>query len=426
MSRVKQLVQSYGSHIAVPWRNDAAAAQRVIFCVYNENEELRLRAKVDEFELATRQAGHSWALFDLTDSFANWLFDPVFRTIFTVANTIAFGYGAYLVFHQQLSPGQLVSFVIYLGMLGWPMFALGDLVNIMSRGNASYDRIDNIMHQTSEIKEPNDPIIIGNKLKTLEFKDVTFAYPGSKFPAIEKINFKVESGKTLGIVGTTGSGKTTILRHILKQYDLQKGQVLINETNIKNIKTDEVRRFFGYVPQEHILFSGSVYKNIAFGKKDATDSEINNAIDLAAFRKDVLFLDDGLDTVVGEAGVTLSGGQRQRLSIARAFVANPEVLILDDSLSAVDGATEKEILQNIKNARTGKTTIIVAHRLSAVEHADEVIVLLDGKMVERGTHEELMKLNGWYYKQYMHQQMLEKTGERANDIFKNLEIHKQI
>ncbi|MCK9536673.1 MAG: ABC transporter transmembrane domain-containing protein, partial [Bacilli bacterium] len=199
-----------------------------------------VRAYVQEFDeiRRLRESGKNTYQKNIGLVRINALFDPVFRTIFTVANTIAFGYGAYLVFHQQLSPGQLVSFVIYLGMLGWPMFALGDLVNIMSRGNASYDRIDNIMHQTSEIKEPNDPIIIGNKLKTLEFKDVTFAYPGSKFPAIEKINFKVESGKTLGIVGTTGSGKTTILRHILKQYDLQKGQVLINETNIKNIKTD--------------------------------------------------------------------------------------------------------------------------------------------------------------------------------------------
>jgi len=340
----------------------------------------------------------------------NALFDPFFRLVFTLANTIAFSYGTYLVLHQDLTPGQLVSFVIYLGMLGWPMFALGDLVNIMSRGNASYDRIDNIMKQKSEIIEPENPVDVGQTLQSLEFRNVSFQYPNSEFYAIKNINFKLERGKTLGIVGKTGSGKTTIIRQMLKQYRLKEGEVLINGVNINDINTKDVRKFFGYVPQEHILFTGTVKKNIAFGKKDATDEEIEEAIDLASFRKDISFLDEGLDTIVGEQGVTLSGGQKQRLSIARAMITNPEVLILDDSLSAVDGTTEKEILRNIKKVRKNKTTVIVAHRLSAVEHADEIIVLADGEIIERGNHEQLMALNGWYSKQYIHQQMLEKRG----------------
>lgn len=340
----------------------------------------------------------------------NALFDPFFRLVFTLANTIAFSYGTYLVLHQDLTPGQLVSFVIYLGMLGWPMFALGDLVNIMSRGNASYDRIDNIMKQKSEIIEPENPVDVGQTLQSLEFRNVSFQYPNSEFYAIKNINFKLERGKTLGIVGKTGSGKTTIIRQMLKQYRLKEGDVLINGVNINDINTKDVRKFFGYVPQEHILFTGTVKKNIAFGKKDATDEEIEEAIDLASFRKDISFLDEGLDTIVGEQGVTLSGGQKQRLSIARAMITNPEVLILDDSLSAVDGTTEKEILRNIKRVRKNKTTVIVAHRLSAVEHADEIIVLADGEIIERGNHEQLMALNGWYSKQYIHQQMLEKRG----------------
>lgn len=340
----------------------------------------------------------------------NALFDPFFRLVFTLANTIAFSYGTYLVLHQDLTPGQLVSFVIYLGMLGWPMFALGDLVNIMSRGNASYDRIDNIMKQKSEIIEPENPVDVGQTLQSLEFRNVSFQYPNSEFYAIKNINFKLERGKTLGIVGKTGSGKTTIIRQMLKQYRLKEGEVLINGVNINDINTKDVREFFGYVPQEHILFTGTVKKNIAFGKKDATDEEIEEAIDLASFRKDISFLDEGLDTIVGEQGVTLSGGQKQRLAIARAMITNPEVLILDDSLSAVDGTTEKEILRNIKKVRKNKTTVIVAHRLSAVEHADEIIVLADGEIIERGNHEQLMALNGWYSKQYIHQQMLEKRG----------------
>lgn len=367
-----------------------------------------VRAYVQEYEEMKRLEASSRNAYQKNLGLVkvNALFDPLFRTVFTIANTIAFGYGTYLVINQQITPGQLVSFTIYLGMLGWPMFALGDTVNIMSRGNASYDRINNILTQKSEIVEPVNPQILGDKLESLVFDNVTFAYPNSEFNAIENISFKLERGKTLGIVGKTGSGKTTIVRQILKQYDLKNGQVLINNINIKDAKTDEVRSFFGYVPQEHILFTGTVEKNIAFGKKNANKDEINRAIDLASFRKDLEFLDNGLETIVGEQGVTLSGGQKQRLAIARAFILDPEVLILDDSLSAVDGTTEKEILSNIKNERKGKTTIIIAHRLSAVEHADEIIVLDDGKIIERGNHQELMKLNGWYSKQYTHQQML--------------------
>ncbi len=353
----------------------------------------------------------------------NALFDPLFRAAFTAASAIAFGVGAYLVFRRELTPGQLVSFVVYLGMLGWPMFALGDLVNIMSRGNASYDRIDNIMSQTPEVKEPAAPVAVGPTFKKLEFRDVTFAYPGSEFPAVENISFTLEKGKTLGIVGKTGSGKTTIIRLLLKQYCLRKGEVAINGVNIKDIAAGEVRGFFGYVPQEHILFSGAIYKNIAFGKENAGAEEIGAAAAAAAFQKDLDTFDDGLDTVVGEHGVTLSGGQKQRLAIARALISDPEILILDDSLSAVDGTTEAEILQNLKKARKGKSAIIVAHRLTAVERADEIIVMDNGRIAERGSHEELMKLGKWYYRQYTRQQLTYKTGVEKDDPSADLEIH---
>ncbi|NLM31124.1 MAG: ABC transporter ATP-binding protein [Acholeplasmataceae bacterium] len=352
----------------------------------------------------------------------NALFDPLFRAAFTAASAIAFGVGAYLVFRRELTPGQLVSFVVYLGMLGWPMFALGDLVNIMSRGNASYDRIDNIMSQTPEVKEPAAPVAVGPTFKKLEFRDVTFAYPGSEFPAVENISFTLEKGKTLGIVGKTGSGKTTIIRLLLKQYCLRKGEVAINGVNIKDIAAGEVRGFFGYVPQEHILFSGAIYKNIAFGKENAGAEEIGAAAAAAAFQKDLETFDEGLDTVVGEHGVTLSGGQKQRLAIARALISDPEILILDDSLSAVDGTTEAEILQNLKKARKGKSAIIVAHRLTAVERADEIIVMDNGRIAERGSHEELMKLGKWYYRQYTRQQLTYKTGVEKDDPSADLEI----
>lgn len=292
----------------------------------------------------------------------------------------------------------------------------------MSRGNASYDRIDNIMSQTPEVKEPAAPVAVGPTFKKLEFRDVTFAYPGSEFPAVENISFTLEKGKTLGIVGKTGSGKTTIIRLLLKQYCLRKGEVAINGVNIKDIAAGEVRGFFGYVPQEHILFSGAIYKNIAFGKENAGAEEIGAAAAAAAFQKDLETFDDGLDTVVGEHGVTLSGGQKQRLAIARALISDPEILILDDSLSAVDGTTEAEILQNLKKARKGKSAIIVAHRLTAVERADEIIVMDNGRIAERGSHEELMKLGKWYYRQYTRQQLTYKTGVEKDDPSADLEI----
>ena len=334
------------------------------------------------------------------------LFGPLFRTVFSIAQIIAYGYGIYLIYNQQISPGQLAAFTVYIGMLSWPLIALGDTVNIMQRGNASYDRIQAILDEYPDVQDPEEPKDLGDEFQTLEVENLYFRYPGGEQNVLENISFQLNKGETLGIVGKTGAGKTTILRHLLKQYRPNDGQVLINGIDIHEAKTEDVRRFFGYVPQEHILFKGTVKDNIAFGKENATDEEIERAIDLAAFRKDLKFLDHGLETIVGEQGVTLSGGQKQRLSIARAFVLDPEILILDDSLSAVDGTTEKQILSNIKNERSGKTTIIVAHRLSTVEHADQIIVLDNGQIVERGNHDELMRLNGWYAKQYLHQQMV--------------------
>ncbi|ERJ12636.1 ABC transporter ATP-binding protein [Haloplasma contractile] len=333
-------------------------------------------------------------------------FESVFLAAFSIAYAIAIGYGTYLVFNQQLDPGDLVTFTIYLGMLRWPMFAMGEATNVMQRGNASYDRINNIVEQDSEVVEPKRPVKIGGQFRSIQFKNVSFEYPDGQFKVLDDINFEIKQGKTLGIVGKTGSGKTTIIRQMLKQYDLKDGDILINNEDYKEVKTKDIRKFFGYVPQEHILFTGTVKENIAFGNVFAENEEIEQAIDISAFRKDLKFLEHGLETLVGEHGVTLSGGQKQRLSIARAVLINPDILILDDSLSAVDGTTEKTILRNIKKYRSGKNTIIIAHRLSAVEHADEIIVMDDGEIVERGTHKELMDLNGWYARQYIHQQML--------------------
>jgi len=245
----------------------------------------------------------------------------------------------------------------------------------------------------------------------IEFRDVSFKYPGDKDYIIKDINLTISKGMTLGIVGKTGSGKTTLVRQLLRQFPITKGKIVINNKDIDQFTKDSIRRNIAYVPQEHMLFSRTVLENIQLGLSENSVYDIEEVIKMADFEKDLPFLQDGLNTIIGEAGVTLSGGQKQRLSIARALLKNSEVLILDDSLSAVDGMTEANILRNLKKYRKGKTNIIVAHRLTAVEDADLIICLDKGRIVEQGTHEELMANKQWYYEQYIVQQMEAEQNE---------------
>jgi ATP-binding cassette subfamily B protein len=214
-------------------------------------------------------------------------------------------------------------------------------------------------------------------------------------------------------VGKTGSGKTTFIKQLLREYPTGSGDISIAGVSIENQHLDQVRGWLGYVPQDNFLFSRTVRENILFGQDGATEEDLERAIDLASFRKDLEMLPDRLETLVGEKGVALSGGQKQRISIARALIKNPEILILDDSLSAVDAKTEKRIIDNIRTERSGKTTIITTHRLSAVQHADHIIVLDEGRMVEAGTHEQLMELGGWYKEQFIHQQAVSEVEEEV-------------
>ncbi|MGL5914916.1 MAG: ABC transporter ATP-binding protein, partial [Culicoidibacterales bacterium] len=248
------------------------------------------------------------------------------------------------------------------------------------------------------------------ELDTIEFKNYSFSYQPQTKQVLQNIDFKIQKGQTLGLVGKTGGGRTTVVRQLLREYPLGTGEILVNGQSIENFDLVAIRSLIGYVPQEHILFTKNVRENVRIGQPDANDQMIDQAICLADFTKDIMHLTNGLETLVGEDGVMLSGGQKQRLSIARAFAADREILILDDSLSAVDGKTEATIIEHLLQYRKNKTTLIIAHRLSAVQHADEILVFDDGVIIERGTHEQLMEQAGWYYEQFNNQNFQEQGG----------------
>jgi ATP-binding cassette, subfamily B, multidrug efflux pump len=334
------------------------------------------------------------------------LFEPTVKILVGISYLIGLCYGAVLVFRNEITLGEMVSFNMFLGMLIWPMFAIGELINIMQRGNASLDRINETLGVKSDVKEAEAPVVL-DVPESITFEDVTFRYPSSSNDNLVDISLSLRRGQTLGVVGRTGSGKTTLLKQLLREYPMGKGSLKAGGVPVTELELDRLRSWIGYVPQQPILFSKTIRENIWFGSTDeaADEARLNRALELASFRKDVAFLPEGLETLVGEKGVALSGGQKQRVSIARAVIADPEILMLDDALSAVDAKTETEILEGIRTEREGKTTIITTHRLTAVQHADWIVVLDEGRIVEEGTHEQLLQLGGWYKEQYDRQQL---------------------
>ena len=340
---------------------------------------------------------------------ANALFSPMVKFFITFSNTIAFGYGAYLVSERVLTVGDMVAFQMYLGMIVWPIISIGELTNVLRQGSASMIRVEEVLNTKDNME--------ANGMKVIETADdiimhgLDFQYPTSTDKNLTQIDIVIPKGKMLGIVGKTGAGKTTFLRQLLRQYPLGEGEFRYGDTNVVDYQGQYFQKLIGYVPQDHILFSRSVRENIAFGKGTATDAEIMESVRIAAFEDDLLRMEKGLDTLIGEKGVSISGGQKQRVSIARALIKDPEILILDDSLSAVDAKTEQKIIENIQNVRKGKTTIISTHRLSAVKQADEIVVLEDGVIIERGSHEALLALGGWYYTQFLRQELKEGDEE---------------
>jgi ATP-binding cassette subfamily B multidrug efflux pump len=308
----------------------------------------------------------------------------------------------------SMSVGQFVSFSTYMMQLTWPIIALGWVINIFQRGTASLIRINEIMHEQPEIQDApgaQDREITGE----IEFRGLNFSYDGK--PVLHDVSLRVPAGSSLAIVGPTGSGKTTLVSLIPRIYDTEPGMVLIDGRSIREYQLASLRKNIGFVPQETFLFSDRIRENIALGVDSATDQEIHDAADAANIAADIETFPEGYDTMVGERGITLSGGQKQRTAIARALIRNPKILILDDALSSVDTHTEDKILNHLRDVMRGRTTIFISHRVSTVRNADRIAVLHGGRIVELGTHDELLALNGYYCDLYNKQLLEEELAE---------------
>ncbi len=335
------------------------------------------------------------------------LFDPMVLLFVGSSYVLTLLVGSLMVQEGQITVGNLVTFISYLDMLVWPLMAIGFLFNITQRGKVSYQRIEELLSQESPVQDPEFPLD-GIENGRLEYDIDSFAFENEE--TLTDVHFSLEKGQTLGLVGQTGSGKTSLIKLLLREYDVDKGAIYLNGHNIRDYRLTDLRSLMGYVPQDQFLFATSILDNIRFGNPNLSLAVVEEATKLAQVHQDIVAMPQGFETIIGEKGVSLSGGQKQRLAMSRAMILDPDILILDDSLSAVDAKTEYAIIDNLKETRKDKTTIITAHRLSAVVHADLILVLQNGQIIERGRHEDLLALDGWYAQTYQSQQ-LEMKGE---------------
>ena len=346
------------------------------------------------------------------------LFDIFIRTLVSSVFVILIAYGGYIVINsnvnESLSISELVLLIQYFGMLIWPMLAIGMVINTASQGNASRIRIEKILNSEVDIFDKEEVINIENLEGNIEFKDLTFTYPGDTKPVLKNLNFTVKKGEMVGIIGRTGSGKTSLVDLLLRVYNIEDNKLLLDGINIMDLPIKKIREEIGYVPQDGFLFSDTINNNISLGIERDGDylENIISSAKLSDVHNNILDFSNGYETFIGERGVTLSGGQRQRISIARALIKNPPILILDDSVSAVDTNTEEKILKNLKSVRKGKTTILIAHRISTIKDASKIVVIDDGKIIGIGNHKELLD-SCEFYKDMVERQKLEDELEVA-------------
>ena len=336
------------------------------------------------------------------------LFFPLMILLIGLSNILVIYIGGNQFISGQIKElGTIVEFLIYVNMLTWPVAVVGWVTSMVQQAEASQKRINEFLKEQPDILNyefSNSPIV-----GKLEFKNLSFTYSDTNINALRNISFTVNQGETVAILGNTGSGKSTILELIGRLYDVENGQLIINDKNIKDLNLFDLRNSIGYVPQDAFLFSDSIINNIKFGKENATEDEVFKAAKAAAVHKNIIEFKKGYQTILGERGITLSGGQKQRVSIARALIKSPQILLLDDCLSAVDTETEEKIINNLESITNDKTTIIVSHRISSAKKADKIIVLDEGEIIQQGTHNELIKQVG-YYKDLYTKQLLEKEN----------------
>ncbi len=340
----------------------------------------------------------------------NALFHPVVMVLVGLSTILTVWVGGIKVIDGEITMGMIAEFILYVNMLTWPIISVGWVTTLIQRAGASQIRLNKLMAEKSEIVFPET----GKKIDgaKVEFKNVSFKYPDTGIVALDDVSFQVESGKRLGILGPTGSGKSTLCSMIPRMFDPISGSIQIGGNDIKTYTAADLRNAIGFAPQDAFLFSETIAENIAFGKLDANREDIMEAISNAGMESDLAQFSDGADTVVGERGVTLSGGQKQRLALGRAWVRKPAILILDDSLSAVDTRTEEQILENLRNKSATMTVIVVSHRISTIQDSDHIVVIENGKISSQGKHADLIS-GGGYYAQIYRKQLLESEIEEV-------------